>query len=228
MIQVELALSIIENNSLNMPIRKIKVLKSLGYILSEAIYSPINMPPFRQSAMDGYAFLHSDLKNYEIVSTSQAGDFSNIELEKNQAIRIFTGAFVPDNLDTVMLQEHTSRNGDLIEITKMPVRFANVRNQGEQIKQHELVLPKKTLITPAAIGFIACLGITEILVYDKPKVAIVVTGNELVKPGKKLPKGKIYESNSIMLESALQGVGIKKVKKFKVKDNLKATKRVLI
>jgi molybdopterin molybdotransferase len=227
MIQVELALSIIENNSLNMPIRKIKVLKSLGYILSEAIYSPINMPPFRQSAMDGYAFLHSDLKNYEIVSTSQAGDFSNIELEKNQAIRIFTGAFVPDNLDTVMMQEHTSRNGDLIEITKMPVRFANVRNQGEQIKQHELVLPKKTLITPAAIGFLACLGITEILVYDKPKVAIVVTGNELVKPGKKLPKGKIYESNSIMLESALQGVGIKKVKKFKVKDNLKATKRVL-
>lgn len=227
MIQVELALSIIENNSLNMPIRKIKVLKSLGYILSEAIYSPINMPPFRQSAMDGYAFSHSKLAKYEVVSTSKAGDYSNIKLDNNQAIRIFTGAFVPDNLDTVVMQEHTSKNGDSIEITKMPVCFANVRNKGEQIKEHELVLQKNTLITPAAIGFLACLGITEITVYAKPKVAIVVTGNELVKPGKKLPKGKIYESNSVMLTSALKGIGIEKTKIFRVKDTLKATKKVL-
>ena len=227
MIQVEQALSIIENNSLNMPIRKIKVLKSLGYILSEAIYSPINMPPFRQSAMDGYAFSHSKLAEYDVISTSKAGDYSNIKLDNNQAIRIFTGAFVPDNLDTVVMQEHTSKNGDSIEITKIPVCFANVRNKGEQIKEHELVLQKNTLITPAAIGFLACLGITEITVYAKPKVAIVVTGNELVKPGKKLPKGKIYESNSVMLTSALKGIGIEKTKIFRVKDTLKATKKVL-
>lgn len=227
MIQVEQALSIIAKNSCKMAIKKIKVAKSLGYVLAETIYSPMNMPPFRQSAMDGYAFSYSDSKNYEIVSTSQAGDFSNIELEKNQAIRIFTGAFVPDNLDTVVMQEHTSRENDLLEITKMPARFANIRMQGEQIKENELVLENNTLITPAAIGFLACLGITEIMVYSKPKVAIVVTGNELVKPGKKLQKGKIYESNSIMLESALQDIGINKVKTFKVKDNLKATKRIL-
>jgi molybdopterin molybdotransferase len=227
MIQVELALSIIENNSLNMPIRKIKVLKSLGYILAEAIYSPINMPPFRQSAMDGYAFSYSKLEKYEIKSTSKAGDHSNQKLDKNQAIRIFTGAFIPDSLDTVVMQEHTSKNGDSIEITKMPICFANVRNKGEQIKQHELVLQKDTLITAAAIGFLACLGITEILVYAKPKVAIVVTGNELVKPGKKLPKGKIYESNSVMIAAALKGIGIEKIKSFRVKDDLKATKKVL-
>ncbi|HEX8014676.1 MAG TPA: molybdopterin molybdotransferase MoeA, partial [Flavobacterium sp.] len=82
-------------------------------------------------------------------------------------------------------------------------------------------------ITPAAIGFLACLGITEIIVYKKPKVAILVTGNELVKPGKKLPKGKIYESNSVMLEAALQTIGVSKTKVFKVKDNLKATKEAL-
>jgi molybdopterin molybdotransferase len=227
MIQVEGALFLVEQHCFKMPTEKIKLSKSNGYILSESIYSPINMPPFRQSAMDGYAFLYGDRKNYEIVSTSQAGDFSNTKLEKNQAIRIFTGAFVPDNLDTVVMQEHTSKNGDRIKITKMPVCFANVRNKGEQIKENELVLKNNTLINPAAIGFLACLGITEITVYAKPKVAIVVTGNELVKPGNKLPKGKIYESNSIMLESSLQGIGIKKVKIFKVKDNLKATKRVL-
>lgn len=227
MIQVGEALSIIAKNCCKMPIRKIKVAKSLDFILAEAIYSPMDMPPFRQSAMDGYAFSYSELQQFDVISTSQAGDFSNIELAKNEAIRIFTGAYVPDNLDTVVMQEHTSRKDNIIEINKMPTHFANVRNKGEQIKKNKLVLEKETLITPAAIGFLTCLGITEILVYAKPKVAIVVTGNELVKAGKKLSKGKIYESNSIMLKVALKQIGIKKIKIFKVKDNLKSTEKVL-
>jgi molybdopterin molybdotransferase len=227
MIQVEQALSINENNTLTMPIRKIKVSKSLGFILAEALYSPMDMPPFRQSAMDGYAFSHSELTKFEVISTSQAGDYSNIKLDKNRAIRIFTGAFVPDNLDTVVMQEHTSVIDTTLEIKKMPIVFANIRNQGEQIKENQLVLEKDTLINPAAIGFIACLGITEITVYAKPNVAILVTGNELVKPGKPLPKGKIYESNSIMLETALKEIGIKKIRTFKVKDDLNATKKAL-
>ncbi|MFV8389153.1 gephyrin-like molybdotransferase Glp [Flavobacterium sp. LB1P71] len=227
MIQVDQALSIIAENSCKMPIRKIKVTKSLGFILAEAIYSPMDMPPFRQSAMDGYAFMHGELQQFNVVSTSQAGDFSNKKIKKDQAVRIFTGAYVPDNLDTVVMQEHTAVKNETVEIIKMPDRFANVRNKGEQIKENELLLENNTVITPAAIGFLACLGITEITVYAKPKVAIVVTGNELVKVGKKLSEGKIYESNSIMLEAALQGIGIKKIETFRVKDNLKATKRVL-
>lgn len=227
MIQVDQALSIIAENNCKMPIRKIKVAKSLGFILAEAIYSPMDMPPFRQSAMDGYAFAHSELQQFDVVSISQAGDFSNIKIKKDQAIRIFTGAFVPDNLDTVVMQEHTTIKNRTVEITKMPAPFANVRNKGEQIKENELALENNTVITPAVIGFLACLGITEITVYAKPKVAIVVTGNELVKVGKKLCEGMIYESNSIMLESALRGIGITKIETFRVMDNLKATKKVI-
>ncbi len=227
MIQVEEALSIIATQSCRMPIKKIKVAHALDFILAEAIYAPIDMPPFRQSAMDGYAFLHSELQDYKVVSTSQAGDFSNKKTAKNEAIRIFTGAFVPDHLDTVIMQEHTLRNGNFIEITKMPSCCANVRNKGEQVQKGALVLEKNTLITPAAIGFMACLGITKVSVFAKPKVAIVVTGNELVSPGKKLPKGKIFESNSVMLEAALNGIGVDKIKKVKVKDNLNNTKKVL-
>lgn len=227
MIQVREALSIITENSCKMPIRKINVSKSLGFILSEAIYSPIDMPPFRQSAMDGYAFSLSELTKLEVISTSQAGDFSNINIDKNQAIRVFTGAYIPDAVDTVVMQEHAITRENTVEITKMPTRFANVRNKGEQIKKNELVLEKNTLITPATIGFLTCLGITEIQVFAKPKVVIVVTGNELVKPRKKLPKGKIYESNSVMLKAALQQIGIKKTAVFQVKDTLKATKKVL-
>ena len=227
MIQVEQALSIIAENSTKMPVQKIDVHKALGYVLAETVYSPIDMPPFRQSAMDGYAFIHSEKHQYDIVSSSQAGDHENVKLKENEAIRIFTGAFVSDDADTVIMQEHVMANENSILITRMPTQFTNVRAKGEQIKKEEVVFAANTLITPAAIGFLACLGITEITVYKKPKVAILVTGNELVKPGKKLPKGKIFESNSVMLQAALQTIGIKKIKSYKVKDNLKATKKAL-
>lgn len=227
MIQVEQALSIIAENSSTMPVQKISVQKALGYILAETIYSPINMPPFRQSAMDGYAFIHSEKHQYDVIGISQAGDHTDVKLKENEAVRIFTGAFVPKNADTVVMQEHVLANENSILITKMPKQFTNVRAKGEQIVKEDVVFEANTLITPAAIGFLACLGITEIEVYKKPKVAILVTGNELVRAGKELPKGKIYESNSVMLQAALQTIGIKKVKSFKVKDNLKATKKAL-
>tara|TARA_R110000868_G_scaffold292498_2_gene552976 strand:+ start:2891 stop:4063 length:1173 start_codon:yes stop_codon:yes gene_type:complete len=227
MIQVDQALSIIAENSSKMPVKKIKVSKSLGFILAEAIYSPIDMPPFRQSAMDGYAFVHSELSTFSVVSSSQAGDYSNLKLGLNEAIRIFTGAYVPDDADTVVMQEHTTATGSSVHIDILPVPLSNVRNKGEQIEKGKLVLDKNTIITSAAIGFFACLGISEIKVYSKPKVAILVTGNELVKVGKKLPKGKIYESNSVMLEAALKQVGIKKTIVFRVKDNLKATSKMV-
>ncbi|WP_173971641.1 molybdopterin molybdotransferase MoeA [Flavobacterium bizetiae] len=227
MIQVEEALSIIAENSTNMPVQKIQVSKSLGYILAETVYSPIAMPPFRQSAMDGYAFIHSEKHQYDIVGISQAGDHSKIKLKENEAVRIFTGAHVPNNADTVIMQEHVMATEKSILITRMPEQFANVRNKGEQIGEEEVVFKANTLITPAAIGFLACLGITEVEVFKKPKVAILVTGNELVEPGEKLSKGKIYESNSVMLQAALQTIGIKKTKVYKVKDNLKATKKAL-
>jgi molybdopterin molybdotransferase len=227
MIKVSEALAIVAANSSNMPAQKIQVHKALGYVLAETVYSPIDMPPFRQSAMDGYAFIHSEKHQYDVVSSSQAGDHANIKLKENEAVRIFTGAFVPDDADTVIMQEHVMANENSILITRMPTQFTNVRAKGEQIKKEEIVFEANTLITPAAIGFLACLGITEIIVYKKPKVAILVTGNELIKPGKKLPKGKIYESNSVMLQAALQTIGIKKIKSYKVKDNLKATKKAL-
>lgn len=227
MIQVNEALTIVAGNSTKMSTQKMPVSKALGYVLAETVYSPISMPPFRQSAMDGYAFNFSERQQYDVISSSQAGDHSNIKLKDNEAIRIFTGAYVPDDADTVVMQEHVMANENSILIATMPEQFANVRAKGEQIAREGIVFEANILITPAAIGFLACLGITEIAVYKKPKVAILVTGNELTEPGKKLKKGKIYESNSVMLQAALQTIGIKKTKVYKVKDNLKATKKAL-
>ncbi|MBE8726651.1 molybdopterin molybdotransferase MoeA [Flavobacterium hungaricum] len=227
MIRVEEAIAIVEANSTKMPVKQISVSKALGYVLAEKVISPINMPPFRQSAMDGYAFKHSIRHQYDIVGVSQAGDHSNIKLKTTEAIRIFTGAFVPDNADTVVMQEHVMANKESILIAAMPEKNTNVRPKGEQIAKGEVVFEANTLITPAAIGFLASLGIMTIAVYKKPKSAILVTGNELVKPGQKLKKGKIFESNSVMLQAGLQTFGLEKTKVYRVKDNLKATKKAL-
>ncbi len=186
------------------------------------------MPPFRQSAMDGYAFIHSKRHQYDVVGILQAGDHSNIKLkEQPKQSEYLQELLFLDNADTVVMQEHVMANKDSILIAEMPEKFSNVRPKGEQIGKDEVVFEANTLITPAAIGFLASLGITEIEVYKKPKVAILVTGNELIKPGKKLKKGKIFESNSVMLEAALQTIGIEKTKVYRVKDNLKATKKAL-
>ncbi|WP_428228466.1 molybdopterin molybdotransferase MoeA [Flavobacterium sp.] len=226
MIQVEEALSIIVENSNSVSIEKIHVSKALGYILAETVYSPVAMPPFRQSLVDGYAFIHSERHQYDIAGISQAGEYSKIKLKENTTLRIFTGAFVPHNADTVVKEEHVMATENSILITRMPEQFENVRNKGEEISKEEIVFDANTLITPAAIGFLLSLGITEIDVYKKPKVAILVIGNEQVKPGNKLPKGKIYESNSAMLQAALQTIGIRKAKVYKVKNSPKVSKEL--
>lgn len=227
MIQVLEALKLIENNCTLLPSKKIAVSKSFGYILSEDIIAPIHMPPFRQSAMDGYAIVNSTSKEYLLIDEIQAGSHKKIELNRGEAIRVFTGAFVPDSADTVVIQEHITKNAEQIIIEKKPKKGSNIRPIGEQIKKGEIVLQKGDIINEASIGFLAGLGITKINVYNQPKVCILTTGNELVKPGKKLDTGKIYESNSIMLKTALKKVGLKKIKTYRVKDALKKTKKII-
>lgn len=208
-----------------------KVLKSiekiLGLVLAEDVVSPINMPPFRQSSMDGYAYIHSEETNYKVVGEVQAGSGADIQLNPGEAVRIFTGAKVPDAADTIVIQENVNRGGDFIEITKIPNKEANVRPLGEQIKTGEIALEKGTELNEAAIGFLASIGVAKVKVYKTPKVSILVTGNELQQLRTKLDEGKVYESNSITLKIALKRIGVKKVKIRRVKDTLEATKKAV-
>lgn len=201
--------------------------KAMGLVLAEDVASPINMPPFRQSSMDGYAIIHSDQSSYKIVGEVQAGNSENIALTQGQAVRIFTGARVPDSADTIVIQEHTVRNGENLELTKLPNQYANVRPLGEQIKEKDIALEKGTVLHEAAIGFLASLGIEKVQVYKRPKVSILVTGNELQQPGTKLKEGSVYESNGITLKSALLRIGIKKVKILRVEDSLQSTTQAI-
>ena len=204
-----------------------KVEKSGGYVLSQDVSSPINMPPFRQSAMDGYALnMHNDL-DYHFKGEIKAGDDHQIILKKGEAVRIFTGAPVPDSANAVMMQEKVTLAGDKIVIEHHVPLEHNIRPLGEQVKEGAIALKKGTKLTPAAIGYLTSLGITEVSVYKQPSIALVTTGNELIKAGQQLSYGKIYESNSIMLQNALYNLGFHDVTLHKIPDDYEKTKSKL-
>ena len=227
MISVQHALHIIDSTVVSLHIKRVNITNSLGSILAEDIVAPINMPAFRQSAMDGYAIIWSDQKEFTVTDESKAGDSKPISLKPFEAVRIFTGAKVPDDADTVVMQEHVDRHDHKLTVNIMPNQGANVRPIGEQVHQGDIVLKKGLKLNEAAIGFLAGLGISKIAIYKAPKVSILVTGNELQKQGKPLKEGAIYESNSVMLEMALNRFGIHNIKTFNAKDTLKATKKAI-
>lgn len=201
--------------------------KALGYSISENIHAGINMPPFDQSAMDGYALNGSDLNKFKIIGEIKAGDdASQIHLQKGEAVRIFTGAMVPKTATTVVKQEITERKGDEVFILESYQSGANIRYAAEQIKMGDLALEKGTKLNAAAIGFLAMLGIESVQVFRKPKIAVLITGNELVSSGKKLAPGQIYESNSATLIAALRQINLD-AEVVTVNDNYKATRDVI-
>lgn len=224
MITVEEAFELVETNiSTTDKTESMLVIEATGYMLSKDVFSPIDMPPFRQSAMDGYALcLHNDV-NYTIIDEVKAGDDHHPLIKAGEAVRIFTGSPVPDTANTVIMQEKVSRDGDKLIVDHSVFEDENIRPLGEQIKKGELALKKGTKLTPAAVGYLTALGIAEVTVFSKPSIAIVTTGSELIKVGQPLEYGKIYESNSWMLQSALQSLDYNSITLTKVKDDYAST-----
>jgi molybdopterin molybdotransferase len=144
-----------------------------------------------------------------------------------QAIKIFTGAAVPDSAQTVIQIEKTSVKEGIVLLQEQPKSGVNVRPIGEQISEGDLALEKGTVLNAAAIGFLAGLGFTSVMVYKKPTIGIVITGNELVKPGNTLEYGKVYESNAIMLQSALNDAYFDVIALYEVNDDFENTKNKL-
>lgn len=219
MISVKEAIQLVKDSTKPLLKKTIKpVAKAGGYLLYTDVKSPINMPPFRQSAMDGYAVnLHDDL-SYHLIGEIKAGDDHQLILKKGEAVRIFTGAAVPDTANAVMMQEKVKTDGKTISIEHQIDKNINIRPLGEQVKTGDIALKKGTKLTPAAIGYLVSLGITDVLVFKKPNIAIITTGNELIEAGQDLPHGKIYESNSKMLLSALYNLKYYDVTLHKVED----------
>lgn len=215
-IELEYALQVIEDSVDE--INKtdiIKIEESMGRIIGEDVYAPINQPPFNRSPLDGYALRAEDTKGasdrspikLKVVDEIFAGGNINTVVNKGQAIRIMTGAEIPEGADCVIRQEITNYGMEEVEIYSELKSYENYCFKGEDIKKGSKLISKGDKLTYVHIGILAAMGITEVLVKRKPRVGIISTGDELVYRGEPLKKGKIYDSNRITISMRLLEFG---------------------
>ena len=206
---------------------------SLGRVTSFDIIAAANVPPHKNSAMDGYAFRQEELQGLnnpviKIIGTAFAGKAFTRPIEKNEAVRIMTGAVVPENADTIVIQEHVKAGGNDLQILEMPNFGENIRAAGEDICVGETILKSGHTVTPADLGLIASLGIAEVQVFQKPRVAYFSTGDELKSLGTTLEPGEIYDSNRYTLYGMLQHLGVQIIDMGVVKDTYDAIEAALL
>ncbi len=235
MIQFDEALQAIleQTQPLNVIQRPLK--ECLGYTIAEPVIAMYDHPFFNNSAMDGYGVKSEDIENASkdspvlltIKETIQAGDYSETELTSNSAVKLFTGAPTPPGVNAVVMKEFCTEKEGRVLIHRPAKINENIRFQGEEFQKGQTVIAQGTTITPPVVGFLANLGSDQVKVYRKPKVSLLVTGNELIAPGRPLQPGQIYDSNSYALTAALNEMGINPVPVFYTKDDQAETRQKL-
>jgi len=231
MISVSEAKDIVRNNIEPLAPITVPLQQAAGLVLGEDVYAAVDIPAFNQSAMDGYAFAFEDYsvaKLLQIAGEVPAGVDINFENLAGKAVRIFTGAPVPSAADTVVMQEKTRvENNQLIIFDEQLAKGTNVRRKGSEIAAGALGLQNGTFLSPAAIGFLAGIGMSELKVYRKPTVILIVTGKELQQSGKPLGAAQIYESNSLTVKAALEQLHIFKIETIIVDDEIGVLQKTL-
>ena len=236
MISVEKALKTILVNFRPLGLEKINILEARKRVIGEDIFAPHNIPSADNSAMDGYAVRHIDTKGatqdkplqLKIIEDIPAGKVALKKIKKGEAARIMTGAVIPEGADSVIRQEDTKKNGKTVVIYTSAEKGTNIRFAGEDVQKGELVVNKGSALRPADIGMLAALGKAFISVYQKPRVAIMSTGDELVDIETDPPLGKIINSNSYSLAAQVLEcggipimLGISKDKKIDLQEKFK-------
>ena len=215
MISVEKALKTILVNFRPLGLEKINILEAQKRVIGEDVFAPHNIPSADNSAMDGYAVRQIDTKGatkdkplqFKIIEDIPAGKVALKKIKKGEAARIMTGAIIPEGADSVIRQEDTKKDGHKVIIYTSAEKGQNIRFAGEDVRKGELVVKKGLALRPADIGMLAALGKAFITVYQKPRVAIMSTGDELVDIETNPPLGKIINSNSYSLAAQVLECG---------------------
>lgn len=214
------------------PIREheqVALRSALGRILATDIHSPIDVPQGTNSAMDGYALAGADLpadgtRELQIAGTAWAGRPYEQPLQRGQCVRIFTGAILPPGADTVVIQERVERHEDTLIIDSSTRAGDNVRAAGEDIKRGAVAMAAGTRLQPAELGLLASLGLGEVKVRRRLRVAFFSTGDELRSIGEPLEPGMIYDSNRYTLHGMLARLGCEIIDMGVVHDTPEATR----
>ncbi|MCU7857128.1 MAG: molybdopterin molybdotransferase MoeA, partial [Candidatus Thiodiazotropha sp. (ex Lucinoma borealis)] len=200
--------------------------EALGRVLADPVSSQVDVPPWDNSAMDGYAVNTQDLQNsttrLQVGQRIPAGS-AGTELLRGTAARIFTGAPVPVGADAVVMQEVCKAEGQDVVVMEKPTSGANIRKAGEDILQGEEILAAGLRLEPQHLGLAASVGVAELSVFRRLRVAVFSSGDELVMPGEELGSGQIYNSNQFTLTGLLERLGCEVVQLGIVEDTLEAT-----
>lgn len=231
MVSVEQAKALIRQHCSALEPVSMPLLQAAGRVLAKDMYSPIDIPSYPQSGMDGYAIAFDTCKPghpLEVVDEVAAGDQLNKLVPPGKAVRIFTGAPVPAGADTIVMQEKITREGKNIQIDFSNLKKGDhLRLPGSEIAKGVLALPAGSMLKPGAIGFLAGMGICTAEVYPSPRIALIITGNELQVAGQPLEHGQVYESNGITLQTALRSIGHEVQQVYYVGDQLEKMKETL-
>lgn len=226
MITTDEAREIIISTTIANTAEKRALTDSLGKILRETVHAPVSLPAFDQSAMDGFALRFDDLRkfsSFNIIGESSAGNPFTGEAQNGEVVRIFTGAVVPSWADHIIVVEMTEvTNTECVFNDPNGVKGQHIRKRGSQIEEKEIAVLSGTRINPATIGFLYSFGFTEVQVNRDLRISILVTGNELKKPGESVSHGEICESNSVMLSAACRSVHQLHVNMYHCRDNEEA------
>ncbi|MFE5508234.1 gephyrin-like molybdotransferase Glp [Amycolatopsis japonica] len=195
----------------NAPVIRLPLASAAGLVLAEDVRAGVSLPPFDNSAMDGYAVRAEDVAEVPVTlpvaEDIPAGRVDSTKLEPGTAHRIMTGAPLPPGADAVVMVEHTDGGVTDVRILRTAVLGAHIRRRGEDVVEGTVALSAGTVLGPAQLGLAAAVGLAEVPVYRPLKVLVVSTGTELVDAPEPLRHGQIYESNSIMLASAIRALG---------------------
>jgi molybdopterin molybdotransferase len=197
-----------------------------GRVLAEDVTSAIDVPPFDSSAMDGYALVAGPARQLEVAGESRAGHPHEGELATDTAVRISTGAAVPRGATAVIPVERTSAADGRVEVEETAAG-ANIRRAGEDLRAGEVVLARGTPLGPAELGVAASVGRAELVCARRPRIALLVTGDELVQPGEPLGPGQIYSSNGFALAGQIAAAGGELVTRKAVPDSAAGTHAAL-
>ena len=183
-----------------------------GRVLREDVVAAIALPPFDNSAMDGFAYRHADLAGCDgvlrLAGDQFAGHASDAPLADNACVRITTGAPLPPGADTIAIKEVVGLDCDRVRIPRDIGRGAFVRRAGEDVRAGDVVLRAGDLLTPVRVSLCAALGVASVRVSRRPTVAVFTSGDELVEPGLPLAHGQVYDSNRSLLLALLRADGL--------------------
>ncbi len=201
-----------------------------GRVLLEDMHAAVDVPPWPNSAMDGYALCSADqqaVREFPVSQRIPAGHAPEPLLPGTVA-RIFTGAPLPDGADAVVMQENCTLSGDRIRINQAVVAGENVRRRGADVRAGSLLLSAGHRLGPADLGVLAATGVTRLTVGRRPRVALITSGDELQTPGQALAPGQIYDSNRPVLKALLTRLGLEVIDMGNMPDNRQHTEQALL